>query len=149
MALAITRSTPLLSNIQLFASMLLPFLGAAVQFVLLCLRPRLALTWLTRWFYWHHALLIVQRATSIPWHQRGIRLPWRRASHPGRPRIPVFTFDEVGAVVYQRLRGVHLRIGSMDLKVAAIVLSRDVNLLSRTFADFRQVTGLPVEDWIA
>jgi tRNA(fMet)-specific endonuclease VapC len=35
----------------------------------------------------------------------------------------------------------------MDLKIAAIVLSRDATLLSRNFTDFSRVTGLQVEDW--
>lgn len=64
-------------------------------------------------------------------------------------RIPVLAFDEAAAVVFQRLRRTRLRIGSMDLKIAAIVLSRDATLLSRNLADFRQVPGLWVEDWTA
>jgi len=64
-------------------------------------------------------------------------------------RIPVLAFDEAAAVVFQRLRRMRLRIGTMDLKIAAIVLSRDATLLSRNLADFRQVSGLRVEDWTA
>jgi tRNA(fMet)-specific endonuclease VapC len=64
-------------------------------------------------------------------------------------RIPVLAFDEAAAAVFQRLRRTRLRIGTMDLKIAAIVLSRDATLLSRNLADFRQVPGLRVEDWTA
>jgi len=35
----------------------------------------------------------------------------------------------------------------MDLRIAAIVLSRDATLLSGNLADFREVPGLKVEDW--
>jgi tRNA(fMet)-specific endonuclease VapC len=35
----------------------------------------------------------------------------------------------------------------MDLKIAAIVLSRNALLLSKDLADFGQVPGLQVEDW--
>ena len=61
-------------------------------------------------------------------------------------RIPVVGFDEA-AVVFQRLRRARLRIGTMEVKIAAIVLSCEALLLSRNLADFRQVPGLQVEDW--
>jgi tRNA(fMet)-specific endonuclease VapC len=62
-------------------------------------------------------------------------------------RIPVLGFDEAAAVVFQRLRRARLRIGTMDVKIAAIVLSHEALLLSRNLTDFRQVPGLQVEDW--
>jgi predicted nucleic acid-binding protein len=42
-----------------------------------------------------------------------------------------------------------MRMGTMDLKIAAIVLSREAPLLSHNLEDFDQVTGLQVEDWTA
>jgi tRNA(fMet)-specific endonuclease VapC len=62
-------------------------------------------------------------------------------------RIPVLAFDAPAAVVFQRLRRARLRMGTMDLKIAAIVLSREATLLSRNLADFGRVPGLQVEDW--
>jgi tRNA(fMet)-specific endonuclease VapC len=64
-------------------------------------------------------------------------------------RIPVLPFDEAAAVAFQQLRRARLRIGTMDLKIAAIAVSRDATLLSRNLADFRRVPGLQVEDWTA
>jgi len=61
--------------------------------------------------------------------------------------IPVFALDDAAAVIFQQLRRARLRIGTMDVKIAAIVLSREATLLSRNLADFRQVPGLQVEDW--
>jgi tRNA(fMet)-specific endonuclease VapC len=46
-------------------------------------------------------------------------------------RIPVLVFDVPAAATFQQLRRRHLRIGTMDLKIAAIVLSREATLLSR------------------
>ena len=60
--------------------------------------------------------------------------------------IPILDFDEGAAQEFQRLRR-RLRIGTMDLKIAAIVLSRDDTLLSRNLVDFAKVPGLKVEDW--
>lgn len=62
-------------------------------------------------------------------------------------RITVLDFDERAAVEFQRLRKLHTRIGSMDLKIAAIVLSRSDTLLSRNLSDFGRIAGLKVEDW--
>ena len=62
-------------------------------------------------------------------------------------RIPVLAFDEAAAVVFQRLRRTRLRVGTIDLKIAAIVLSRDALLLSKNLTDFGQVPGLQIEDW--
>src|ERR671922_431918 len=49
---------------------------------------RIALTWLTRWFDWRQALVIVQPATLLRWHRQGFRLFWRWKSRQGRPPIP-------------------------------------------------------------
>ena len=62
-------------------------------------------------------------------------------------RIPVLGFDEAAALILQRLRRSRLRIGTMDLKIAAIVLARDATLLSRNLDDFSHIPDLHVEDW--
>jgi putative transposase len=50
---------------------------------------RMALAWLTGWFDWRQALVLVQPATLIRWHRQGFRWFWRWTSRPGRPPIPV------------------------------------------------------------
>jgi tRNA(fMet)-specific endonuclease VapC len=62
-------------------------------------------------------------------------------------QISVLDFDRSAAAQLQRLRRAHIRVGTMDLKIAAIVLSRDATLLSRNLVDFNRVPGLKVEDW--
>lgn len=61
--------------------------------------------------------------------------------------IPLLEFDERTAVEFQRLRKSYPRIGSMDLKIAAIVLVQGATLLTRNLADFGKIGGLVVEDW--
>lgn len=62
-------------------------------------------------------------------------------------QIPILDFDDAAAAEFQRLRRSRIRIGTMDLKIAAITLSRDALLLSRNLVDFQKVPGLKVEDW--
>jgi putative transposase len=43
----------------------------------------------SRWFDWRNALVVVQPETLIRWHRKGFRLFWRWKSRPtGRPRLP-------------------------------------------------------------
>ena len=61
--------------------------------------------------------------------------------------IMVLDFNDSAAVEYQRLREARLRVGTMDLKIAAIVIIHDATLLTRNLADFRKVPNLKFEDW--
>ncbi len=63
--------------------------------------------------------------------------------------IEVLEFDDRSADEFQRLRSLKIRVGTMDLKIAAIALSHNATLLTRNLADFQKVPGLKVEDWSA
>lgn len=62
-------------------------------------------------------------------------------------RMPMLTFDEAAAGIFQRLRRLRLGMGTMEVKIAAIALSHQALLLSKHLADFRQIPDLHVEDW--
>ena len=49
---------------------------------------RLALVWISRFFDWRAALVMVKPATLICWHRQGFRLLWRWKSKLGRPSLP-------------------------------------------------------------
>ena len=59
----------------------------------------------------------------------------------------IAAFDEAAADTFNDLRKRRVRIGTMDLRIAAIALSRDMTVLTRNVGDFGQVLGLKVEDW--
>jgi tRNA(fMet)-specific endonuclease VapC len=59
----------------------------------------------------------------------------------------ILPFDNKAAHQFAQLRQQKVRIGTMDLRIAAIALSRSMTLLSRNISDFKQVPGLMVEDW--
>jgi len=62
-------------------------------------------------------------------------------------KINVLPFDEEAAQVFQDLRSKKVRIGTMDLRIAAVTIANEALLISRNLADFSQVPGLSVEDW--
>ena len=62
-------------------------------------------------------------------------------------RIPLVDYDKEAVAEYERLRQAGVRIGTMDLKIAAIALADDATLLTRNLADFNKVPGLQAEDW--
>lgn len=62
-------------------------------------------------------------------------------------KITVLEFDEEAAIEFKRLQGLRLRIGTMDLKIAAIGLAHSATVLTRNLKDFGLVPGLRVEDW--
>jgi tRNA(fMet)-specific endonuclease VapC len=61
--------------------------------------------------------------------------------------VPVLDYDSAANAEYERLRKMRLRIGTMDLKIAAIALVNDATLLTRNLKDFGKVNGLKIEDW--
>lgn len=63
--------------------------------------------------------------------------------------IVVVSFDERAGQMFQNLRKSYPRIGSMDLKIAAIALAHQATLLTRNLKDFGQIENLNVEDWTA
>lgn len=62
---------------------------------------------------------------------------------------PILDFDAAAAGEYQSLSEARLRVGTMDLRIAAIALAHNALLVSRNLADFQRVPGLKVEDWTA
>jgi len=60
---------------------------------------------------------------------------------------PLLPFDGGAAEQFRRLWAARLRIGTMDLKIAAIALANGATLLTRNTADFGKVSGLRVQDW--
>jgi tRNA(fMet)-specific endonuclease VapC len=59
----------------------------------------------------------------------------------------ILSYDQVAADMFDLLRAQRVRVATMDLRIAAAALSRDLTLLSRNLSDFRKVPGLKVEDW--
>jgi tRNA(fMet)-specific endonuclease VapC len=63
-------------------------------------------------------------------------------------RWHVVPFDAQAASEFQDLRAQRIRIGTMDLKIAAIALVHGALLLSANLRDFQQVPNLRMANWI-
>ena len=62
-------------------------------------------------------------------------------------RLTLLDYEGNAAARFEALRKARIRIGSMDMKIAAICLVNDATLLTRNAKDFGQVPGLRFEDW--
>lgn len=61
--------------------------------------------------------------------------------------LSVQDFDARAGTEFQRLRSSKIRIGTLDLKIAAIALSNNATLLTRNAIHFSRVSGFRIEDW--
>ncbi len=55
-------------------------------------------------------------------------------------------FDAAAVVIYDQLLAQNLRVGTMDLRLASIALSRNLTVLTRNLRDFGRVPGLSIAD---
>jgi len=62
-------------------------------------------------------------------------------------RIAVVQFDEKAVAEFKRLRQAGIRLGTMDLKIAAIALANNATVITRNTLDFSRVPNLKFEDW--
>ena len=61
--------------------------------------------------------------------------------------MQLLPFDLPGIRRYRQLRTQHRRIGTNDLRIAAIVLEQQGSLVTRNTTDFADIPGLQLDDW--
>ena len=61
--------------------------------------------------------------------------------------FPIVPYALTSEDKFQRLRGLRIRIGTMDLRIAATALAHNLIVLTRNRRDFGQVPNLTIEDW--
>lgn len=62
-------------------------------------------------------------------------------------QVNVMDYSEAAATHFAALRAQRIRIGTQDLRIAAIALAANATLVSRNHRDFQQVPDLLLEDW--
>jgi tRNA(fMet)-specific endonuclease VapC len=61
--------------------------------------------------------------------------------------VQVLPYNEEAAAKFEQLRQRKIRIGTQDLRIAAIAISHDATLITRNARDFGRVPDLSLEDW--
>ncbi|MEP7339524.1 MAG: type II toxin-antitoxin system VapC family toxin [Acidobacteriota bacterium] len=56
-------------------------------------------------------------------------------------------YDTNASVIYESLRQQKLRVGTQDLRIAAVALAHSATVVTRNQQHFGQVSGLKLEDW--
>ena len=59
----------------------------------------------------------------------------------------VLMYDTQAEAHFQNLRNQKIKIGTQDLKIAAIALSQQAVMVTRNSRDFARVPALKIEDW--
>lgn len=61
--------------------------------------------------------------------------------------FPILKYDSHAEAYFQNFLDRKIRIGSQDLKIAAIALSQQATLVTRNRRDFERIPSLKIEDW--
>jgi tRNA(fMet)-specific endonuclease VapC len=87
----------------------------------------------------------LNRAKSSEGVVRGYRMFERILQDFASARVA--SFDDNAAKFFEQLRAQRIRVGTMDLRIAAIAMANDLTILSRNLSDFQRIPSLRAEDW--
>ena len=59
----------------------------------------------------------------------------------------ILPYDQLASQQYQMLREQKLRVGSQDLRIAAVALATQATMVTANHIHFAQVSGLVLENW--
>ena len=91
---------------------------------------------------WLKAIRQASSSSKLVWAYAGLR-----AALGYFNSVRLLGFDQVAYARYEELRRQKIRIGTQDLRIAAIVLSVEGILVTRNQRDFARVPGLVFQDW--
>lgn len=83
--------------------------------------------------------------------QAPLKVVWGYQSLQGTLRFfagqEVLPFDETASLYFQRFQQQRIRVGTRDLRIAAIALANRCTVVTRNRRDFERLPGLSIEDW--
>lgn len=62
-------------------------------------------------------------------------------------QLQLLAYDALAIAEFEQLRNDKIRVGTQDLRIASIALSRNAIMVTRNLRDFSKVPGLQVVDW--
>ena len=109
---------------------------------------RFTLVWLSQWFDWQPALVVVQPETGKRWRRQRRQLCWRGTACPGRPPIPM----ELQRLIRQMARddltwGQRRIANALVLKLGLRVSPRTVRQYMPTYGDRVPGDRVPSRRW--
>jgi tRNA(fMet)-specific endonuclease VapC len=93
---------------------------------------------------WYTQLRKAKRLERLAWAYRRLTDTVSFLAH-----LRVLTYDQAAMQRYEQLRTRKIKIGRMDLRIAATVLEQSAILVTRNARDFGRVPHLQMEDWSA
>ena len=93
---------------------------------------------------WYAEVRKAKRPARLAWAYRRLADTVSFLAH-----LRILTYDEPAMDRYEQLRKAKIKVGGMDLRIAAVVLEHGAVLVTRNARDFRKVPGLQFEDWSA
>ena len=90
-------------------------------------------------------LSVLSRAKTLD--EQVVAYQWLKKLSENYRSIQIIPFDQAAGVEYQRLRKMYPRLGTMDLRIAAISIVKNATLLTRNTPDFGKIKELSIGDW--
>jgi tRNA(fMet)-specific endonuclease VapC len=91
---------------------------------------------------WYTQVRKAKRPERLAWAYRRLTDAIGSLAH-----LRILTYDEQAIGRYEQLRKAKVKIGRMDLRIAAVALEQGAVLVTRNARDFRKIPGLQIDDW--
>ena len=90
---------------------------------------------------------LAQVSKAIDGDSRSTAYLYLRQTISNLAKLHILDYDTDANRVYEQLKQQRIRIGSQDLRIAAMTLATGAVLVTRNTSDFNQVPGLTFADW--